>query len=102
MSRIDSEYRGDLMKLENILKSQMKQKELWQNEIKNLSLKSRPLPPINCQVKNKVDKKKRKKDTDKNTVAVIDVETGEGMAIEQTKLEAGGEKNCCGLYPIRD
>ncbi|XP_046415054.1 cilia- and flagella-associated protein 44 [Neodiprion fabricii] len=94
MSRIDSEYRGDLKKLENILKSQMEQKELLKNEIKNLSLKSRPLPPISCQKNAKVSKKSVKKATRENAVAVINMETGEGVALEKidTQVEVEGEE----------
>ncbi|XP_048505660.1 cilia- and flagella-associated protein 44 isoform X2 [Athalia rosae] len=84
MLKIDSDYQRDLMKLETILKSQIQQKKQLQNEIKKLSLKSRPLPPIICQ-KKEGDKKQAKKKSMKKSVAIIDVETGEGLTFDQAE-----------------
>lgn len=104
MLRIDTEYRGDLTKLDKILKSQEEQKELLKNEIKNLRLKSRPLPPITCQGKTKLDsKRKTKKEMGKDVVAVIDVETGESVAAEliEPQEEREGKKAYISIFRVR-
>lgn len=46
MQEIEQEYEDDLTKLEAILKNQRQQKQIFRDEIRNLRLKSRPLPPI--------------------------------------------------------
>ncbi|XP_057334477.1 cilia- and flagella-associated protein 44 isoform X2 [Microplitis mediator] len=46
IKKVEKEYQEELAKLEKILKTQRQQKELFRNEIRNLRLKSRPLPPV--------------------------------------------------------
>lgn len=50
--KIEQEYQEDLSRLKEILKTQKQQKELFRNDIRNLQLKSRPLPPICPKGKN--------------------------------------------------
>lgn len=52
MSKIEKEYEDDLSRLKEILKNQKLQKEIFENDIRNLRLKSRPLPPICPKGKN--------------------------------------------------
>ncbi|XP_015588735.2 uncharacterized protein LOC107264707 [Cephus cinctus] len=78
-------YQNDISKLKSILKSQMHQKELFRNEIRNLSLKSRPLPPI-CS-KKKSQKIRTEPHEDEQILAVIDIKTGDGYTIDKTQVK---------------
>ncbi|XP_023287600.1 uncharacterized protein LOC105700070 isoform X2 [Orussus abietinus] len=83
IQRIETTYRDDLTRLENILRSQMHQKELFQNDIRNLSLKSKPLPPI-CMN----DKRRRRIDNINDTrFTIIDVTTENEYGTDNADFE---------------
>ncbi|KYN07248.1 WD repeat-containing protein 52 [Cyphomyrmex costatus] len=46
MLQLEEKYKSDIMKLENILKNQMRQKHLFQDDIKNLRLKTKSQYPV--------------------------------------------------------
>jgi len=48
MLQLEEKYKSDIMKLENILENQMRQKYLFQNDIKTLKLKkqNRNIQPL--------------------------------------------------------
>ena len=67
IQQIELEYKDDLTRLESILKSQKQQKELFCNDIKNLRMKSRPLPPI-CTERKRLPAIHKKKENDSDTI----------------------------------
>ncbi|KAH0534340.1 hypothetical protein KQX54_003166 [Cotesia glomerata] len=46
IKKVEKEHMEEIKRLEIILRNQRQQKELFRNEIRNLRLKSRPLPPV--------------------------------------------------------
>ncbi|XP_011056677.1 PREDICTED: cilia- and flagella-associated protein 44, partial [Acromyrmex echinatior] len=46
MLQLEEKYKSDITKLESILENQMRQKHLFQNDIKNLRLKTKPQYPV--------------------------------------------------------
>lgn len=46
MLQLEEKYKSDIMKLESILESQMRQKYLFRNDIKNLRLKTKSQHPV--------------------------------------------------------
>ncbi|XP_018302310.1 uncharacterized protein [Mycetomoellerius zeteki] len=46
MLQLEEKYKSDIMKLESILENQMRQKHLFQNDIKNLRLKTKSQYPV--------------------------------------------------------
>lgn len=46
MLQLEEKYKNDIIKLESILENQMRQKYLFQNDIKNLKLKTKSQHPV--------------------------------------------------------
>ncbi|KYN22810.1 WD repeat-containing protein 52 [Trachymyrmex cornetzi] len=49
MLQLEEKYKSDIMKLESILENQMRQKHLFQNDIKNLKLKTKSQYTVQCK-----------------------------------------------------
>lgn len=46
MLQLEEKYKNDIIKLESILENQLRQKYLFQNDIKNLKLKTKSQHPV--------------------------------------------------------
>lgn len=49
MMQFEEKYKNDITKLEKILKRQIRQKQLFMNDIKNLRLKTKIHPTTQCK-----------------------------------------------------
>lgn len=91
--KVEAEYKEDLDRLESVIKNQKKQKKLFQNDIKNLRLKSRPLPPVCVEKRGNLLQKMVQSSEEKDVTSLdADWRTEKEAVTEGTSLESEGSE----------